>query len=223
VNYPTWFFCIVFTLLNALGFGQDFSRDLELKSPRMSGDDVVKVQKQLLDLGFSEIGAADGYFGPMTKNAVVSFQRHFGLSDTGAVNKTAWTILFSNVVTPVVLQQIQAEPKLERSGLKKAGEDIEGESSEGGHVDRFFSSGKPLYEDYEFDGEMGKVQYAVLHTPNGLTILEKDYSYPEPFDIEHAKVTNIAYYRLAKALYKISEGRIESAKEDDLPVLRYVK
>jgi hypothetical protein len=33
-----------------------------LTSPRMSGDDVRMVQQRLLDLGYSEVGAIDGWY-----------------------------------------------------------------------------------------------------------------------------------------------------------------
>jgi len=35
---------------------------LRLTSPRMSGDDVRMVQQRLLDLGYSEVGAIDGWY-----------------------------------------------------------------------------------------------------------------------------------------------------------------
>ena len=43
------------------------------------GDSVKEMQKTLLDLGFSGVGAVDGSFGPKTKSAVMEFQKSRGL------------------------------------------------------------------------------------------------------------------------------------------------
>jgi len=48
------------------------------------GDDVVKLQKRLNELGFNS-GTADGDFGPRTKRAVIEFQRKRGLDADGIV------------------------------------------------------------------------------------------------------------------------------------------
>lgn len=50
-----------------------------------SGNDVVTLQKFLVDKGFLTIpvGVAEGYFGSLTKQALVSFQSSVGLPDTG--------------------------------------------------------------------------------------------------------------------------------------------
>lgn len=49
-----------------------------------SGPDVTIVQQLLTDAGFSP-GQADGVFGPMTKSAVIGFQRDCGIEPDGIV------------------------------------------------------------------------------------------------------------------------------------------
>lgn len=59
-------------------------RELELKSPRMSGDDITAWQRFLSRKGFP-VGRADGYFGPQTHDATVAFQRRHRLYPDGIV------------------------------------------------------------------------------------------------------------------------------------------
>lgn len=60
---------------------------LRLKSPRMTGPDVVTLQKRL---GLS----ADGVFGSGTHAAVIAFQRSKGLTPDGIVGRQTWAALF---------------------------------------------------------------------------------------------------------------------------------
>ncbi|MGH8967170.1 MAG: peptidoglycan-binding protein, partial [Actinomycetes bacterium] len=48
----------------------------------MSGDDVVALQKRLLDLGF-KVGRVDGLFGHTTEQGVRDFQRNVGIPPDG--------------------------------------------------------------------------------------------------------------------------------------------
>lgn len=49
-----------------------------------TGSEVAQIQQRLQELGYSP-GSADGIFGSRTKNAVISFQRDYGLADDGIV------------------------------------------------------------------------------------------------------------------------------------------
>ena len=53
-------FALFFTAFSSAVYSQDFSRTIELKNPRMNGQDVLRLQNRLLALGFSGIGEADG-------------------------------------------------------------------------------------------------------------------------------------------------------------------
>lgn len=76
-----------------------YHRLLNLKSPMMSGEDVKKLQKRL------EV-PADGIFGPLTKQAVMNWQRVHdekgrvvskgkGLAVDGIVGSLTWNALFT--------------------------------------------------------------------------------------------------------------------------------
>lgn len=47
-----------------------------------TGSEVTQIQQRLQELGYNP-GTADGIYGTRTKNAVISFQRDYGLSDDG--------------------------------------------------------------------------------------------------------------------------------------------
>ena len=47
-----------------------------------TGSEVTKIQQRLQELGYDP-GTADGIYGTRTKNAVIAFQRDYGLSDDG--------------------------------------------------------------------------------------------------------------------------------------------
>lgn len=47
-----------------------------------TGGEVTQIQQRLAELGYNP-GKADGIYGAQTKNAVISFQRDYGLDDDG--------------------------------------------------------------------------------------------------------------------------------------------
>jgi hypothetical protein len=72
------------------------TRTLRLASPYMTGDDVLLLQQRLLSLGYTEVGTADGIFGPNTDEAVRIFQTRNGLAADGIVGQTTWNTIFSS-------------------------------------------------------------------------------------------------------------------------------
>ncbi|KPV50907.1 hypothetical protein SE17_24225, partial [Kouleothrix aurantiaca] len=85
-------------------------RTLRLASPPMEGDDVRIVQQRLLALGFSEVGEADGAFGPKTEAAVRAFQAASALEVDGIVGPQTWARLFSGgEAAPQLLAIVDAE------------------------------------------------------------------------------------------------------------------
>lgn len=58
----------------------------------MQGDDVMEVQSLLKRMGY-EISAVDGAFGPETQNAIIAFQRRFGLTPDGVIGPQTWAVL----------------------------------------------------------------------------------------------------------------------------------
>ncbi|SDY69767.1 N-acetylmuramoyl-L-alanine amidase [Thermoactinomyces sp. DSM 45892] len=64
-----------------------YTRLLKLRKPMMRGDDVRAIQRKL---GVS----ADGIYGPVTRNAVIKFQRKEQILVDGIVGKQTWSRLF---------------------------------------------------------------------------------------------------------------------------------
>jgi peptidoglycan hydrolase-like protein with peptidoglycan-binding domain len=78
-----------------------FTRTLYLKPrPRFYGVDVEAVQQKLVELGYTEVGKIDGYFGPNTEAAVKHFQLVNELDVDGVVGPVTWQRLFSNDAIP---------------------------------------------------------------------------------------------------------------------------
>ncbi len=76
------------------------ARVLLLQEPRLVGTDVRAVQQRLVDLGYTEVGAVDGIFGPLTEAAVRNFQAVNEDTDDGIVDEQTWTLLFSAEARP---------------------------------------------------------------------------------------------------------------------------
>lgn len=58
------------------------------------GENVVKIQNELIRRGYDVPGGADGQFGSGCKSAVIQFQQDRGLSADGIVGKQTWDALF---------------------------------------------------------------------------------------------------------------------------------
>jgi peptidoglycan hydrolase-like protein with peptidoglycan-binding domain len=91
------FFCVLFSfVLISVAFSQSFSRTIELRNPRMNGPDISNLQNRLLSLGFSEIGTADGYYGPLAEDLIKNIQTFSGFEIDGKVNRTLWDYIFND-------------------------------------------------------------------------------------------------------------------------------
>jgi peptidoglycan hydrolase-like protein with peptidoglycan-binding domain len=54
---------------------------------------VLDVQRRLLAQGYTQLGAADGFFGDQTREAVRAFQQAGGLPVSGEVDCATWAAL----------------------------------------------------------------------------------------------------------------------------------
>jgi peptidoglycan hydrolase-like protein with peptidoglycan-binding domain len=78
-----------------------FVRNLYVKSrPRVYGLDVKATQLRLRNLGYTDIGEVDGYYGPNTEAVVKTFQEINGLEVDGVVGRLTWNLLFSDEPVP---------------------------------------------------------------------------------------------------------------------------
>src|SRR5271165_1750258 len=89
------------------------------------GDDVASLQARLQDLGFYT-GLVDGYFGLTTHNALMSYQREYGLNPDGICGPETLRSLYflGSRVTGGSLHAIREEELVRRSGPKLSGKRI---------------------------------------------------------------------------------------------------
>jgi Putative peptidoglycan binding domain/Glycosyl hydrolases family 25 len=66
-------------------------RYLHLDQPALTGSDVRTWQQQLLSLGWTVLGTADGVFGPQSQVATRGFQASRNLVIDGVVGPSTWT------------------------------------------------------------------------------------------------------------------------------------
>jgi peptidoglycan hydrolase-like protein with peptidoglycan-binding domain len=86
-----------------------------------SGQEVTAVQERLRQLGYFET-TPTGYFGKITKNAVISFQRAQGLKADGIVGTSTYNRLFGRSIyyNPGQTQPYNYYPILQRGDNSKA-------------------------------------------------------------------------------------------------------
>ncbi|BBX55335.1 N-acetylmuramoyl-L-alanine amidase LytC precursor [Mycobacterium shottsii] len=89
------------------------------------GDDVATLQARLQDLGFYT-GLVDGYFGLQTHNALMSYQREYGMSADGICGAETLRSLYflSSRVSGGSPHAIREEELVRRSGPKLSGKRI---------------------------------------------------------------------------------------------------
>lgn len=91
----------------------------------MYGDDVATLQSRLQDLGFYT-ALVDGYFGLQTHNALMSYQREYGMAPDGICGPETLRSLYflGSRVTGGSLHAIREEERVRRSGPRLSGKRI---------------------------------------------------------------------------------------------------
>ncbi len=91
----------------------------------MYGDDIATLQARLQDLGFYT-ALVDGYFGLQTHNALMSYQREYGLAPDGICGPETLRSLYflGSRVTGGSLHAIREEELVRRSGPRLSGKRI---------------------------------------------------------------------------------------------------
>lgn len=120
-HYRKSLFCIAgILILSSQAVAQNFTRELYLAKERMNGEDVRLVQNKLIALGFTEVGAADGWFGPNTQKALSSYQEFVGFVPNGRVDKKLWNFMFSNDPRNAEVEKaLRSLKSISLAGLKK--------------------------------------------------------------------------------------------------------
>ena len=221
-------------------FCQDFSRVLEVKGDRMYGPDIIRLQQKLIDYGFSEIGKADGYYGPLTEGAVKTIQRFLGFRQDGKVTGGLWESLFDESNSGLI-RNINTVSKYNIEEFQKVTNGRLGYSTEGGYIDKYLFGNKIKRIDLFLFGEMAKAEYNFYYVyDNYYFLIVKNYYYHMPetdaelegygsfygylFSDENLKKTRIEYETYLKNghhFYRILEGSLEQA-DFDITGLEYI-
>jgi Putative peptidoglycan-binding domain-containing protein len=199
---------------------ENYSREIKLSKPRMFGTDIVQVQEKLLSIGFSIIVSADGWYGPITEQAIRKYQEYFGFKPNGIVDNNLWEVLFSNTsLITQINQDIKIAESFKINDFSKIEEDIIGQSSEGGSFSKYLDNGKIKYAEIVFYEEIGKVNYRIYAINTNYIIIANEYNYPKMFDVEHAKIDNVMYYYTGKTTFKIQNGKFSKIEYDEIKIL----
>ena len=81
-----------------------------------SGDDdplISEVQTRLMELGYMDSDEPTEHFGPLTKSALTTFQRHNGLDDDGILGAGTYALLNSKEAKIYVMQLGDSGPDVE--------------------------------------------------------------------------------------------------------------
>lgn len=115
------------------------------------GDDVVALQRRLLELGF-DAGRCDGTFGPRTEAALRDFQRNYGLRPDGTCGPATLRALrqLDRSVVGGRPQHLREEEELRRRGPALAGKAIVVDPGHGG-ADTGWSRGELCERDIVAD------------------------------------------------------------------------
>ena len=173
------FIILLFFPVNVV-FSQEFYRLIELNDNRMYGSDIINLQTKLINLGFKEIGEIDGYYGPLTENAIKKIQCFLGFEQNGRINEYFWNFIFdqSNIE---ILEKISIVSKYNIDELNKESESRMCYSTEGGLIERFFLGNELKHIRLHFAGETFQLHYYLYYiNQNYYFIVQEYYRYPFP-------------------------------------------
>lgn len=66
-----------------------------------TGEDIMRAQERLAELGYAMVSSKDGVLGPRTRSALLTFQAENGLAKTGSLDGTTVIALYSDTAKPM--------------------------------------------------------------------------------------------------------------------------
>jgi len=159
---------------------QDFSRIIEVRNNRMYGLDIIRLQTQLKNYGFDEIGEIDGYYGPLSENVIKTIQIFGGFEQNGKVDKLLWDFIFNNS-NKIILENISIISKYNVDDFIKKHENRMGYSTEGGYIEEYYLNDEIKVIKLHLFGETFQVEcYFYYINSNYYFIVQKYHRYPFP-------------------------------------------
>jgi hypothetical protein len=161
---------------------QAFSRTIELENDRMFGSDIIKLQTQLKNYGFDEIGEIDGFYGPLSEKIIKTIQYFSGFEQNGKVDLPLWNFIF-NDSNRIILENINLISKYNVDGFIKKRENRIGYSTEGGYIEKYYLNDEIKMIKIHLFGETFQVEYYFYYMDsNNYFIVEKYHRYPFPIN-----------------------------------------
>jgi len=146
----------------------------------MNNQDVLNLQERLLELGFSEIGNADGYYGPLMAEGIKTIQYFSGFEQNKIVDKKLWDFVF-NKSNDTILSYISIVSKYNTNELRMEPGKRMGYSNEGGGIEKYFSENEIKIIRLNILGETFRCDYYLYFVnSNYYFIIEDNYKYPFP-------------------------------------------
>jgi hypothetical protein len=143
----------------------------------MYGTDIARLQTKLRTLGFDGIGEIDGHYGPLTEDIIKIIQYFSGFEQNGKVDKKLWEFIF-NEPNISLIKNINKVSKYNIDSFRKESGRRTGYSTEGGHVDKYYSNDEIKIIYLFLYGEYGKVEYNFYYiNSNEYFLIKKNYIY----------------------------------------------
>ncbi len=134
------------------------------------GENVVKIQNELIRRGYDVPGGADGQYGSGCRNAVKQFQADNGLEVDGSVGKATWDALFPITTTSssypgyIITMGARGENVVKiQNELIRRGYDVPG-GADGQYGSGCRNAVRQFQADYglEVDGDVGETTWNAL-------------------------------------------------------------
>lgn len=147
---------------------QDLINNPRTLSEGMSGEDVKTLQKNLIKLGYS-VGSdgADGHFGPITKSAVIKFQKDHKLDPDGYVGP----------LTRAAIEAALKALKKQIYRIRKSWKDAASQMGAYSNLDNAIAACKVIKQGYKVFDSNGKIMYDsdAIITPISHQIITVNY------------------------------------------------
>lgn len=209
-------------------YAQGAKRELKVTKPRMHGDDVVYVQTKLLEMGFTEVGEADGYYGPMSEGAVKELQKLIDLPVNGEVHDVLYDFLESKEMASVrEAIKVYNQNKNETNCVSKE-EYLERSNGPFDQTIFVYKTGKKtaccMYQEvYDFYGlteKLVKVNDSVYFLSGSETTASSpDGGGINPWDQDAKIVWNTSYYSyilIKKDLYSVEGNKLIKVNNSEI-------
>lgn len=216
------FLITIFTILSAISFSQSYSRKLQLQTKRMNGKDVLELQQKLLNLGFSETGEADGWFGEKTEKALKNYQKLYGFEQNGIFDGKIFDCMYnSGKINAHFDSAVKKVNSIDETKLSTKEIDYRGHSTEGGSLTALFYKKHPVFCRANIYGETGQIECRIYEISDTEEIFIKEQTfYNGNFGIKGIRGTETTIFYIDNGVeYKITDGELKKDYIEDRDLL----